>query len=311
MSAVKSLLFLLFISLPVIAPADVSTDDLPPGALWYLHADFEEMRNTDAGKDLFNWLDEKVFEEIRDETGIDLNKEAHSITAFSDADIGTVIVVKGPVSEITRQKLLAIAVLQAQLTELEYKGKAFYFVSDGEDDDQHHGSMRSHNPIEDLKDGAYISFAIKDKVIVSGNENQMKAMLTSNGKIAGSNSHKGALFVLTADKAFVQAGLKTGELADDEGWDSNIIRNTEQVTLTIADMNGMLAIEAQLVSTDPKMAQSIGGIANGLLSLQAFSSALDPEIKSLLANTKVDVNDNVLSVSMVIAPEIIISILDH
>ena len=138
----------------------------------------------------------------------------------------------------------------------------------------------------------------------------MKDLLDNRGKLVGSGSHDGALFVLTADKAFVQAGLNTDELDDDGGWNSNILRNTEQLALTIAGIDDMISIEAQLVSTDPAMAQSLGGIANGLISLQAFNSELDPELKSLLLNTKIDVKDNVLSISTVITPDVIIRALD-
>ena len=73
----------------------------------------------------------------------------------------------------------------------------------------------------------------------------------------------------------------------------------------------MISIEAELVSTDPKMAQSLGGIANGLISLQAFNSDLDAGIRSLLSNIKVDVRENVLSISTVIAADVIVSVLNN
>ena len=201
---------------------------------------------------------------------------------------------------------------------MQYKDKTYYFAtgddhdSDDEDDDDEHHTYRSphREPLKDLKDGAYFSFAIKNKLLVTGSEEQMQELLDSNGKIAGGGNHDGALFVLTADKAFVQAGLNTDELDDDGGWDSNILRNTEQAALTIAGVEDMISIEARLVSTDPNMAQSLGGIANGLISLQAFNDDLDPDIKSLLANTKVDVKENVLSISMVITPDMIVNVLN-
>ena len=140
---------------------------------------------------------------------------------------------------------------------------------------------------------------------------QMKDLLDNRGKLVGSGDHDGALFVLTADRAFVQAGLNTDELDDDDdGWDSNILRNTEQLALTIAGVEDMISIEAQLVSTDPAMAQSLGGIANGLISLQAFNSELDPELKNILLNTKIDVTDKLLSISTVITPKLIVKALD-
>ena len=97
---------------------------------------------------------------------------------------------------------------------------------------------------------------------------------------------------------------------DDDDWESNILRNTEQAAVLVSDSGGQIAVEAQLVSTDPKMAASIGSIVSGLISLQAFNSELDPELLSLIQNTKVKVKDNVLSLSTVIDPEIIVSVLD-
>ncbi len=78
----------------------------------------------------------------------------------------------------------------------------------------------------------------------------------------------------------------------------------------IADRSGQIAIEAQLKTKDPKMARSIGGIVNGLISLQAFNSELGPEIQSLIDNTRVDVNENVLTISTVIDPDLVVSVLN-
>ncbi len=315
MSLIRSILFLLFISLPVTASAGVTSDDLPNGTLWYLHADLAQMRTADSGRGIYEWLDGEVFMEIHDEVGIDINKETDSVTAYSTSESGTVIVIEGPLRSATQEKLIESARKEAELTDSKYKGMAYYFIKDrkGESDNDHeHGDHhRSREPLKDLKDGAYFSFAIKNKLLITGSEEQMKDLLDNRGKVAGSSSHNGALFVLTADKAFVQAGLKTNELDDDDdGWDSNILRNTEQLALTIAGIDDMILIEAQLVSTDPAMAQSLGGIANGLISLQAFNSELDPELKSLLLNTKIDVTDNVLSISTVITPDVIVKVLE-
>ena len=315
MSLIRSILFLLFISVPITASAGVTSDDLPNGTLWYLHADLEQMRSADPGRDLYNWLDGEVFMEIHEEIGIDINKETDSVTAFSTSESGTVILIEGRISSATQEKLIESAREEAELTDSKYKGMDFYFVKDRKDesdeDNEHDDHHRSSNALRDLEDGAYFSFAIKNKILVTGNEEQMKDLLDNRGKLVGSGDHDGALFVLTADRAFVQAGLNTNELDDDDnGWDSNILRNTEQLALTIAGVDDMISIEAQLVSTDPAMAQSLGGIANGLISLQAFNSELDPELKSLLLNTKIDVTDNVLSISTVITPDVIVKALD-
>jgi hypothetical protein len=57
------------------------------------------------------------------------------------------------------------------------------------------------------------------------------------------------------------------------------------------------------------MAQAIGGIINGLISLQAFNSDLDPEIQELIRNTRVEVVDNTLSINTVIDPDTVLTVL--
>ena len=89
------------------------------------------------------------------------------------------------------------------------------------------------------------------------------------------------------------------------------MRNTEQAALLVADESGMLAIAAQLVSTDANMAEAIGGIVNGLIGLQALNGDLDPEIKSLLRNTKVQVRDRVLEISTVLDPDVVVGVLEN
>ncbi len=149
-------------------------------------------------------------------------------------------------------------------------------------------------------------------MLVATEEDQLKALLDNSGKIAGAGKHDGALFVLTAEKEFVQAGMQTSEIGEDEiDWDSNILRNLEQAALLIADQDGMIAIEAKLVSTDPGMAKSVASIVSGLISLQAFNAEMDPQIAQILANTKVDVVDSVLSISTVVAPDTILNIVDN
>ena len=308
MSAPRLLFFLLLFGFPLRSGAAVSAEDLPGDTIWYMHADLEQLRAAESGHGISEWIDAEILVEIHEDIGVDLNAEVDSVTAYSDASNGTVILIEGPITEKTQEKLLALAVLEGDIDSREYDGKAYYFAGDDEE-----SSGRDHDPFEDLEDSAYFTFAIDNKAIIASSENQLKAMLDNGGRIVGSQSHDGALFVLTADMSFVQAGLRTNGLTDedDDGdWESNILRNTEQAALLIADRSGQIAVEAQLRSKDPKMAQSIGGIIRGLISLQAFNSDLDPKLLSLIENTKVEVNENVLTINTVIDPDLVALVLD-
>lgn len=323
MKLVRIVFVLLLAFAPFSARSAVTDDDLPAGTVWYLHADLEQMRNADSGKGLYAWLDEEVFVEFRNEVGVDLGQEVDRLTAFANEPNSAVILIEGPISAESRDKLLNLARSESEVSERKQGRHTYFFIegdghSDGDEDDpdgdQDHAAGRHRNNISiDIDDGLYVSFALRNKLLITASEPQMKELLDNNGKIAGSESHKGALFVLTADKSFVQAGLNTEELGAEDGdsWNSNIIRNTEQAALMISDFKGSIAVEAKLVSADKEMAQALGGIANGLIAMQAFNSEIDERLKSVIANTKITVVENVLSLSTVLAPDLIVDALNN
>ncbi len=109
MRLLRLAVFLLSLAVPLAALSALSTDDLPDGAKWYFHADFDEMRTSDAGRPLYAWLQDEVFDEILEETGVDLDREADYLTAFSSEDGGMVIVIDGSISQETKDKVVAMS----------------------------------------------------------------------------------------------------------------------------------------------------------------------------------------------------------
>ena len=304
MTRLRILFATVFLLLPFAAAADLSADSLPAGTVWYMHADLAQMRSTESGSELYSWLQDEVIVEVNDEIGIDLNDEVDRITAFSDSPEGAVVVVEGPLSDELRGQILSLARSEGDIDEREHGGKSYYLF--GEE-----GSPGKHNSLESFEDGGYFTFAVEGKVIAASDEERLKAMIDNNGRITGAEAHGNAIFVLTADKEFVQAGMRTGEFADeDDDWDSTIMRSTEQAAVLVSDQGGKIAVEAKLVTTEPELTKSIGNIVNGLISLQAFNSELEPSIAGILRNTKVNVAETVLSISTVIESSAIIAILE-
>lgn len=312
MSKLRRGLLALMAVFPLAANGQVTVGDLPDDTVWYLHADLSALRESNGGRPVWVWINNEVGDEVQEEVGIDIGAEIDSVTAFANAAGGTIIVIDGPLTKETRDKLLALAAQEGPVDPREYDGKTYYFFGDEDDIDD-----PADEPFEDLEDALFLSFAISGKALITGTEPQMRELLDSGGKVSGRGSHDGALLVLSANKTLVQAGLQTEGLVDpddmDDGgdWESNIVRNTKQGALLVADESGQLAIQAQLVSTDPRMAEAIGGIVNGLIALQAFNSELGPEIKQLMQVTEIEVNENVLSISTVIDPDLVVRILDE
>lgn len=302
----KKIIVCLFALLPMTAMAGVVGKDLPADTVWYVHADLAGMRNSETGKGLYEWINGEVFVEINKEIGIDLNREVDRVTAFSATESGMVIVLEGDVSDMTRDKMIALATLEGDADFREYKGSDYYFVGDEA------RAPTVNDPFDDLDETIYFSFAVDGKLLVTSREAQLFELLENRGRIAGQGGHDGALFVLTADRSFVQAGLRTDRFADDDDdWDSNILRNTEQAAVVVADRNGLLAVQAELHSTDARMAQSISSVVNGLIGLQAFNGDLDPGVRDVIRNTRVSVSDAVLSISTVFDPALLLSMLSN
>lgn len=298
---------LLFFSLVPGARADLG--GVPASATWYFHADFDAMRDGKASRGVYDWLDAEVFEEIREETGIDLGKEAQRLTAFSGAGAGPVILLDGKISQDTRDKILALAAIDGELQTFKSSGKAYYFF-DGEGDDDAGESGNIDIDIDSLEKEAYVSVALKNKVLITNTQAQMERLLADNGKIKTEKGDRNAMFVLRAERSLIQAGVKADEMEDDADWDSKILRNTKQVALLMADLGEKLGIEAQLVANEPDMANSLASVVRGLIGLTAFNDDMDSEVVAILQSTKVDVAGSVLKLSLSLDPDTVVSALE-
>lgn len=312
MRFLKFLLVGLLLSLPVLATADV--EDLPGSAVWYFHIDLEQMRKDGPGQGLYAWLQDEAISDIKEDAGIDLDRELDSMTAYSLEGSGPVILFEGNISQETRDKVMTFVAADGDLTPLKASGKTYYYFS-GKDGDE---SLRLSNgdieiDIDSLEDEAWVSLALKNKILITGSEEQMQALLANNGKIAGRKSHKGALLVLSAEKTLLQAGMNSTAMGDDgdSDWDSNILRNTEQVAFMMAAAADKLALEARLVTTEPEMAESLASVVRGLVSLMSFNDEMDAETVAVLRGTKVEASGNNLSISLAIAPDLVVRTLSE
>lgn len=297
---------LVFLILTPAAQADV--DGIPSSATWYFHADFDAMRDGKASRGVYDWLNAEVFEEVRGEVGIDFDKEARSVTAFSDSGAGPVIIFDGKFSQSTKDKVLAIAAMDGELKTFKSSGKTYYFFDGGGDGE--HGSGSIDIDIESLEDEAYVSVDLKNKIVITNTQEQMKTMLANNGKINSPKNDKNTLFVLRAERSLIQAGVKADEMEDDADWDSKILRNTKQVALLMADLGERLGIEAQLVADEPDMANSLASVVRGLIGLTAFNDEMDADVAAILRSTTVDVAGSVLKLSLSLDPDTVVSALE-
>ena len=301
----------LLLVVPVMATADA--EGVPDSAVWYFHIDLEQMRADGPGQGVYNWLQDEALSEIKAEAGVDVDNELDSLTAFSLEGDGPVILFEGDISQETKDKVMTFVAAGGDLSPLKSSGKSYYHFAGTEGDEPlTYSDGDIEIDFESLEDEAWVSMDLKNKILVTRSEKQMQAMLASNGKIAGRGSHNGALLVLTAEKTLLQAGMNSAAIGDgDSDWDSNILRNTEQVAFLMAAAADKLALEAKLITAEPEMAESLASVVRGLVSLMAFSDEMDAEAVAVLQGTKVEAKGNSLSISLAIAPELVVQTLSE
>jgi hypothetical protein len=316
MRILKLLIMGLLLAIPGLAAADAG--DIPGASTWYLHVDLDEMRSDEVGQSLYGWMDEEIFSEINEETGVNLGEDLNKVTAYSLEGQGPVFLFEGNISQESRDLVMTFIAAEGDLQPMKSSGKSYYRLAaesdeDGEEDDRTVGTGNIEIQIEALEEESWISLDLKNKVIVTGSEEQMKAMLASGGEINGGGSHKGALLVLTAEKALLQAGMNSSALGeDDDGdsdWDSNILRNTEQVAILVAAVANKLAIEIELITTEPEMAESLANVALGLIGLVSLGDSMDDDAIAVLQSTKVEAKGNSLNLSLAIDPSLVVATL--
>jgi hypothetical protein len=315
MRKLKILIVGLLLAIPGLAIADLG--DIPGGTTWYFHVDLDQMRSENAGKGVYSWMVDEIFDDVKEDAGVDLEKELDSLTAFSAEGQGPVFLFEGNVSQVSKDRLMTFVAAEGDLKPQKSSGKAYYRFTDGgraeSDDEAGIGTDNIEVQFEALEDESWVTMALDNKVLLTSSEEQMKAMLKSGGKISGSRGHNGALVVLTAEKPLLQAGMNSvalGEESDgDSGWESNILRNTEQVAFLVAAAANKLAIEAKLVTTEPDMAQSLASVVRGLISLVSFNDEMDPEIIALVQGTKIEAEGRNLTISLAIDPGLVVSTL--
>ena len=180
MRVLKILLVAVLLAAPIMSAA--GPNDIPGSADWYLHVDLKQMKSEEAGKPLYDWLRDEAFDDVKNDAGIDIEQEIDSLTAFSITGEGPVIVVAGNFSTETRDKIMAIIAAEGDITPLEASGRKYYRLGD-DDGNINYSEGDLDISLDSLEDGGWISMDVKDKILITGTEERMKALLANKGRI--------------------------------------------------------------------------------------------------------------------------------
>jgi len=281
-----AILILTVLAVPALGVAAVMPDELPANTRWYLHADLVEMRGSEVGRKLYGWLDKELFADLRNDLGVDLGAETDRVTVFSQSEDNAVLAIRGRFSDQTREKVLALAQREAQVDEHEADGSRYYQL----------GQM------DEADFDGYFTFAIDGLLLFTSEAATMEKLLADGGRVEERAAADGTLFVLTADR-MMQGGIRP-QAGTGGSWESRILEHTREATFFVADRDGLAAIEAKIVASDPGMALAVGGIVGGLIGLQAVAAEEEPALAELLSKTKVTVNEGTVGISALVEPEL-------
>ena len=285
MKSLKVLLALLL--LPTAAFAGMNINGVSGLSEWYFHANFVEMRNSESGKLLYDWLDGEVFDEIREETGMNLGDDLNSLIAESDGNDNVVVVFSGNIRQEYQDQMMALMATQnLDLAPRKSGGKTYYFTEGNGDTTQ-------------FNDGVFFSFDLKDKIVITSKEDKMQEILANGANVVVRRANTLIMFSAKND------ATGDGEMNGD--WDSNIIQNTEEALVTISDDAGKFRVQAELAMTTEEIADSMASVVRGLISLQAFNDDIEPEISEVLSSTDVAVNGSTLSISLSVDAQTVVN----
>ena len=151
MRSLKILIIGLLLAAPGLATADLG--DIPGGTTWYLHVDFEQMRSESAGKGVYGWMVDEIFDDVKEDAGVDLENDLNSLTGLSIDGQGPIFLFEGNVSQTSKDRLMAVIAAEGNLKPQESSGKSYYRFTDGgrDDDSGGFGSDNIEIQLEELE----------------------------------------------------------------------------------------------------------------------------------------------------------------
>lgn len=289
--------FLAALVLSVSSYASLDRTDLPADTQWYLHLDLSEMRSTDTGQRLYSWLKDEVLDEVREETGFDADQELNQLTAYGLQQNQATVVLRGPISQQSQDKLIAALALKGNL-EPGKAGKYNYYRVDELD--------LNNESMEIEQEELYFSFDRKGTLVISTNVEDLTREL--GGKISRHSSSARPLLLVSANRELMQAGVHGDAFR--ERWDSGMLRNATAIAVMLADDDGNANVGMRITAKDEQTSNALASVVRGLIGLQALSDDIQPAIRQILNSLKVSSDKQGLSLELSVDPMTLTEILD-
>lgn len=303
---------ILLMAIAVNAGADIAERDLPENVQWYAHADLAAMEGSVTGRYLLEFLEEEVFAELEEETGIALRSDLTAVTVFGgDGPQDGAVLLSGNISDKNRKKINAVIELYGDYSKEMRKGTEVFAL----DKREREGKSLDVDDNDMFAEGrtTYVAFGKKGETLLTQNKSRLDAFVSAGGKLEGrSRAGKvGSLLVLEADRSMVKAGMNAGAGIKDGGdWDSSVLKHMRQVALVLSDKDGKAAVEAQLTTANEQLAESIRNIVQGVISIKALDDKEDADVLEMLRSIRLEQSGSTIRASMLLDPETLKEFID-
>ncbi|MEL6869223.1 MAG: hypothetical protein AAFO81_05430 [Pseudomonadota bacterium] len=304
----RSLLISAALLLTGNAFADLSNTQLPAGSAWYVHVALDTMRDSEAGKPLYRWLQDEVLEEANesleeefdDAIDLDLDRDIERITAYGNADGDVTAIITGNISTATRDKLMSLADEHGTLDSKRTAGKTYYHLQ---------GMAIDEKDLQVEADELFFSFDGSKRLILGTHEKNLQAAMRQSARRGNAPS---AMLVLSADRELVQGGVNTDEFGDNDSFsfNSGLLKQTRELAFVLADSNGDIDLQLSITADDPEATNSLAAVVRGLIGLQALSGEGNPELRKLLNSVQVNNDSRGLTLRLVTAPDTVLRIIE-
>lgn len=297
-----------------LARADLAEGDLPADVQWYGHADLSAMEKSVTGRRILDFLDDEVFEELEEDTGITLQEDLQAVTVFGGAgEQDGAIVLFGEISEKNRTKIQAVMELRTEYSKENRRGIEIFTLEsrskkgknadwDSDSDDMFSGDKTT-----------YVAFSKRKQTLITQNKSRLDAFVKAGGELERRSKLEspGTLLVLKADKSMVKAGMNANAgIAEKGDWDSNILQHMRQIALVLSDKDDKAAIEAQLVTGNEQLAESLKNIVQGVISIKSLDQDGDPKLMEMLRSIKLDLDGATIRASILLDPDMLEEVID-
>lgn len=279
----------------------VSAED----SAFYLAINIDAIRDGQASATLYEFIDDEMLDELRDEFGGEAVDAIDGISIFGTGDGQTpVILLHGDIPQSARDHFVDRLFKEKENVELlTQHGRNYFAFGDVQLDWDGVDSEGDH-------DALLLAFGDRGQTMITPHPEAMGEFLRE-GFVPDAVMARD-LMVLKADRALAQGGLNNRHSAfsgNGGAWESELFRKVDRIGMVVADDVDALRISIEAHTASPELARALENIVKGIVSLKALSSDAADKLE-WLDTLQITTNDSVTRLDALVPAQALQAIVD-